>query len=161
MFEGQFTTHYQFKPGMQEKPYPYTSTNRDFRYQFESVSDNKIVRKVVRITRTDVQNVYNLALFDILFDGTLSDVSESRNKDLKTVLATVFRIVIDFYTQKPGAYLLFRGSDTRRHRLYRIVIAREINQISERFIIHGLKNDVLCPFRRNSDFDFYVIEQKL
>jgi len=146
---------------MQEKPYPYTSTNKDFRYEFESTSDSKTVRKVVRITQTEVLNVYNLALFDILEGGTLSDISESRNKDLKTILATVFHIVKDFYTQKPGAYLLFRGSDSRRHRLYSIVIAREFNQLSERFVIHGLKNDVLCPFAQNSHFDFYVIEQKL
>ncbi|ACT96133.1 DUF6934 family protein [Dyadobacter fermentans] len=146
---------------MQEKSYPYTSNNARFRYEFTSVIDNKIVRKVVRITQTSISNVYNLALFDILADGTLSDISESRNKDLRTVLATVFRIVMDFYTQKPGAFLLFRGSDARRHRLYSIVIAREFNQLSERFVIYGLKNDVLCPFTPNSHFDFYVIEQKL
>lgn len=146
---------------MQEESYPYSSTDRNFRYEFESVSDSKIVKKVVRITQTNVTNVYNLALFDILADGTLSDTSESRNKDLKTVLATVFRIVLDFYKQKPGAYLLFRGSDTRRHRLYSIVIARELKQLSERFVIHGLKNDELYPFEQNTHFDFYVIEQKL
>lgn len=146
---------------MQEKSYPYISTNRDFRYEFESVSTQKTVKKVVRITRTDVSNVFNLALFDILDDGTLSDISETRNSDLRTVLATVFHIVNDFYTQKPGSYLLFRGSDSRRHRLYSIAIAREFNQISERFVIHGLKNDTLYPYAQNCQFDFYVIEQKL
>jgi len=161
MFEEKFITHYLFKQGMHEKSYPYTSDNRYFRYQFESVSDNKIIRKVVRITRTDMPNVYNLALLDVLPDGTLSDISESRNRDLRTILATVFRIVIDFYTHKPSAFLLFRGSDSRRHRLYSIVIAREFNQLSDRFVIHGLKDDVLCPFVPNSHFDFYVIEQRL
>lgn len=145
---------------MQEKSYPYTSANWHFRYEFESVSDSNNIRKVVKITRTDVSNVYNLALFDILADGTLSDISESRNKDLRTVLATVFRIILDFYTQIPGAFLLFRGSDPRRHRLYSIVIAREFKQLSERFRIYGLQNNTLCPFVQNNQFDFYVIEQK-
>lgn len=145
---------------MQEESYPYTSNNRYFRYEFESVSDSKIVRKVVRITRTDVPNVFNLALLDILADGTLSDISESRNRDLRKILATVFRIIIDFYTHKPRAFLLFRGSDPRRHRLYSIVIAREFNLLSERFVIYGIKNDALWPFVQNSHFDFYLIEYR-
>ncbi|MCF0073268.1 hypothetical protein LZD49_22500 [Dyadobacter sp. CY261] len=145
---------------MKEKPYPYISTNSEFRFEFESISDIKTVKKVVRISRTEVLNVYNLALFDILEGGALSDISETRNSDLKTVLATVFHIIDDFYIQKPGSYLLFRGSDSRRHRLYRIVIAREFNQLSERFVIHGLKDDILYPFVQNSHYDFYVIQQK-
>jgi hypothetical protein len=78
---------------MDEPYYPYERPVTEIKYDFWSVSDEKQVRKRVIFTALDSPNIYNLALVDVLENGSMSDITETRNKDMKTVLATVIRII--------------------------------------------------------------------
>lgn len=144
---------------MNEKSYPFDRPRIDFRYEFDSISDEKQVRKIVHFTPTDLPNFYNLALLDVLPDGSTSDISETNNKDMKTVLATVVRITLDFFNQNPGTLAIFQGSDARRQRLYRIMIDRELELIQQQFSILGSNGDSIEPFERNHPYKFFIISK--
>ena len=120
---------------MEEQKYPFNLVQRELRYEFWSRSKEKSIKKIVIFTKVGYKedNFYNLALMDELADGELSDISESRNSDMKTILATVFAIADDFLTKNSDSVIVFKGSDARRHRLYRIALNREIDKISDFF----------------------------
>lgn len=145
---------------MNENTYPFTLAKSEFRYEFKSISSEKEVQKVVLITQTQTPQIFNLALVDILDDGTMSDVSVTNNDDLKTVLATVIKIIEDFLDKNKGCFVLFKGSDKRRQRLYRIVINREYSLIIQKFQLWGISNNDLVEFSKNQDMDFYLIGKK-
>ena len=91
---------------MEEVPYKYEQSITEIRYDFVSKSQDKNVAKRVSFTTSDYQNIYNLALLDVLESGEVSDISESRNRDMKTILATVIRITEEFLN-KISKVLLF------------------------------------------------------
>ncbi|MCF2488370.1 DUF6934 family protein [Dyadobacter sp. CY347] len=142
---------------MQEAFYPFTLQDREVRYEFISRSPEKEVTKVVLLTATDNVQVYNLALLDLLKDGSLCDIVETKNKDFKIVLATVFRIIIHFLEAKPSHYVVFSGSDPRRHRLYRMVLSRELAGISKTFRVLGISDGIFEEFRLNTNYRYYLI----
>lgn len=109
---------------MEEKKYPFKTITSELRYEFISISEEKEVKKVVIITKIDEPYFYTLALLDELENGELSDISESRNNDTPIILSTIFKIIDEFLNNSPQAVLLFKGSEERRHRLYRIIIGR-------------------------------------
>ncbi len=145
---------------MNEKPYPFSLTRTEFRYEFVSVSQNKAVQKVVLFTQTDSPLIFNLALLDLLENGKMSDVSVTNNDDLRTVLATVIKIIGDFLNKNQYRFVVFRGSDDRRQRLYRIVIGRELELLQESFQIWGVVDNELTIFELNKEMDFYLIGKK-
>ncbi len=67
--------------------------------------------------------MYNLALLDVLEGGHYSDLSETNNIDFQLVMATVIDILKDFLHEFPDKIVTFKGSDERRQRLCRIIIA--------------------------------------
>lgn len=142
---------------MQEQFYPFTLQDREFRYEFISKSPEKQVNKVVLLTLTDNHQVYNLALLDVLEDGSLCDLVETKNKDFKIVLATVFRVIIHFLEAKPSHYVVFSGSDSRRHRLYRIVLSKEQKEISKIFRVWGIVDGIYEEFCSDTDYQYYLI----
>ncbi|GLU51821.1 DUF6934 family protein [Dyadobacter frigoris] len=144
---------------MNEKPYPFTLSRTEYRYEFVSVSLEKEVRKIVLLSQTDAINIFNLALLDVLEDGETSDISETRNDDLKTVLATVIQIINTFLTTKPNCLIAFKGSDQRRQRLYRIVISRELSEIRKKFDVFGGIGNTIHLFESNKQFDYYLIQK--
>ena len=131
---------------MNEKSYPFKISTANIRYSFESVSEEKVIEKAVIFVETDYPNIYNLALVDVLEDRTESDITVSNNNDLETVMATVIKIIDDFLNKFPDKSVIFRGSDLRRTRLYRIIISREYESISEYFKILGLKDGSFHQF---------------
>ena len=146
---------------MEENPYPFYLKNLDARYEFSSISNEKIVHKAVTFTQIPVNDFYNLALLDILADGKESDMAVSDNQDLPTILATVIKIVEDFLNKFPEKIVTFKGSDNRRTRLYRIVISKEIDKIQEKFIVLGLlENGEYELFETNQNYRAFLIIKK-
>lgn len=146
---------------MEEKAYSFSLARTEFRYEFFSTSTEKVVKKVVLFTETSASMVYNLALLDELENGELSDVSETNNNDLVMVMATVIQIVEEFLKIKPEYFVIFKGSDERRQRLYRIIISRELLKIQKKFdIFGGIGEDSIVNFEPNKEYDFYIIRQK-
>ncbi|GAB3639902.1 DUF6934 family protein [Spirosoma arcticum] len=146
---------------MDESPSSFSAEPIEVRYDFNSVSDTKLVKKIVRLTETSLLDVFNLALLDLLDDGSESDLSVTDNNDLRTVLATVMRIIDNFLTKFPQKIVTVRGSDRRRTRLYRIVIGRELNAIRQRFMVFGeFQDGQLEPFKPNADYVRFLISLK-
>lgn len=146
---------------MQEKPYPFVLTRTEYRYEFESVSMNRTIKKIVLFTDIDGnKRFFNLALLDMLPNGQTSDMSESKNQDMTTILATVIKIAIDFLDKNQQAVVLFQGSEQRRQRLYRILVDRELIAIKEQFNIFGSIDNQVEPFKSNQEYDFFLITKK-
>jgi hypothetical protein len=101
--------------------------------------------------------VYNLALLDLLPNGEKSDITETRNKDIRIVLATIIHIINDFFDKNHLAIVLFKGSDERRQRLYRIVISQEFPKLSQQFRIFGSIGEIIEPFEANRSYDFFLV----
>lgn len=145
---------------MNDKPYPFSLTRAEFRYEFASISPEKEVSKVVLITQTETQRVFNLALLDVLENGDLSDISVTNNKDLRTVLATVIKIIEEFLTTRKNCFIVFRGSDERRQSLYKNVMSRELTAISRKFQVWGgIENDIE-QFLLDREYEYYLIKMK-
>lgn len=145
---------------MTEKPYPFYQTRTEYRYEFTSVSSLKEIPKVVLITQTETPKVFNVALLDILEDGNMSDVSVGNNDDLKTILATVIKIIEDFLNKNEGCFVVFRGSDERRQRLYRVVVSREFKEITNKFQVWGGTENEIVLFVPNTDYEYFLIEKR-
>jgi hypothetical protein len=144
---------------MQEKGYSFVQIRSEVRYEFVSVSAEKEVKKVVVFSPIENQRFYNLALLDTLPNGQLSDITETHNQDMITVLATVIKIVDDFLDANPQIVVLFKGSDERRQRLYRIIIGRELTLIQQKFRVFGGKDNIIEPFRENQPYQFFLISK--
>jgi hypothetical protein len=131
------------------------------RYEFWSRSVEKEIKKIVIFTKVGYEedNFYNLALMDELVDGELSDISESRNNDMKTILATVFGIANDFLSKNPDAVIAFKGSDGRRHRLYRIALNSEMEKLQDLFYVSGVIDGEEFSFDATLHYDYYLIEK--
>lgn len=142
---------------MNERPYEFSLVKKEFRYEFLSVSPIKEVQKVVLLTQTQYSSIYNLALLDTLENGTLSDMSVTDNNDLKTVLATVIKIINSFLNENLNSFVIFKGSDAKRHRLYRIIISRELVEIEKFFKVLAIKNNEIISFSSENEMDFYLI----
>ena len=146
---------------MEEVPYNYEQSITEIRYDFVSKSQDKDVAKRVSFTTSDYQNIYNLALLDVLESGEVSDISESRNRDMKTILATVIRITEEFLNKNQQSIVIFKGSDERRQRLYRLVISRDITEIQKKFTVFGtLLNQKPEKFKPNRPYVYFIITKK-
>jgi len=140
--------------------YPFTLPRTEVRYQFQSVSSQKITQKVVLFTETERPEVYNMALLDVLETGVLSDITITDNKDMRTVLATTMRITADFLGSNPGKIVTFTGSDDRRTRLYRILLSRELASIQQTFVVLGEVNHYIEIFQPNRPYSrFYTLKR--
>jgi hypothetical protein len=147
---------------MNEPAYPFSSEPIDIQYNFESVSEQKTVHKTVRFTETSLSSVFNLALLDVLADGQESDITVTNNDDLPTVLATVIQIIDHFLAKFPGTFVMFRGSDARRTRLYRLVINRELATLDQKFRVIGqLDTGQLENFQPDKNYKQFYISRKV
>ncbi|SDE98510.1 hypothetical protein SAMN04487996_108124 [Dyadobacter soli] len=145
---------------MGEGSYPFEISVDGLIYKFESISTKRTIVKTVSFERIGNSNVFNVALLGPLANGAFSDQVESRNGDLQTVLATVFQIICDFLNQFPDSIVSFRGSDTRRHRLYRIAISRELDNVTGKYEIYGTTaSQEVVVFTPNVDYEHYFIKK--
>ena len=77
---------------------------------------------------------------------------------MTTVLATVIRIIANFLGDNASKIVLFRGSDERRQRLYRLIISRDLIKIQKEFnIFGGMKKSKAEPFKPDKDYDYFII----
>ncbi|MFY7734415.1 MAG: DUF6934 family protein [Bacteroidia bacterium] len=124
---------------MKQQYYKYLRDEDCLWFEFESVSNQKTVRKIVVYTPfQDNPDVFNLALADALSDGSYSDKTVTNNEDMEKVMATVIRTMLRFFEKYPTKMVSVEGSTAERTRLYRIIISRELSEIEKIFTIYGL-----------------------
>ena len=130
---------------------------------FDFVSDgrNGSIPKRVAFTKTEWNNVYNLAFGDIDDDNDIDDYSVSNNGDRNKILATVASIV-EAYTKKyPDRWIIFRGSTTERTRLYRMAVGLYLEELSTKFEIYAFVNENVVPFVKNLKINAFLIKRKI
>jgi len=93
-------------------------------------------------------------------DGSLADDVTTNNRDLNQVLATVIQTMLAFSDQYPDKLIYFQGSDDRRTRLYRILIARELDEAQRLFNIYGKLNDEQYePFIKGQQYVGFLFQR--
>jgi hypothetical protein len=146
---------------MNEPSYPLQASSDGLEFDFESVSEEKIIRKRLRFSAfSEAPWIYNLALFDVLPDGLIDDLSISDNRDLRTVLATVVEGLRKFFAAHPDKTVFFTGSTHSRTRLYRIAIAQNAVKAEPYFEIYGLVGNRPERFQSNRPYDGFLINWK-
>ena len=126
---------------MNQPSYAFDQDEAALRFDFESVSDQRVIHKRIEYSVTTVPDLYNLALGDVLPNGVLDDTMRSNNDDRDKVMATVVQTLLVFLRQYPDRYVIFSGSTESRTRLYRVIISRELDNALELFDIYGVIPD--------------------
>ena len=146
---------------MNEPSYPFSRVEDRFVFEFDSISDTKIVKKLVEFRLIDANMaLYNLALVDIMSDGTASDLSVSNNQDMPKVLATVFRALLYFFDKNPQSKVLIQGSTKSRTRLYQMAIVKYLLEIEHKFSIWGFIEEDFENFVKGKNYEGFIIGQK-
>jgi hypothetical protein len=147
---------------MEEPSYKFNRIDDKLTFEFDSVSSTKTVKKLIEFSLIDKDYLlYNLALVDILHDGTSSDLTKSNNQDMSMVLSTVFQSVVYFFDRNPKARILIQGSTKSRTRLYQMAIAKYIEEIEQKFNISGYKDIKGEVFKKGENYDSFVVSLKL
>jgi hypothetical protein len=118
---------------------PYTvNVASATRYEFNSVGPKGTILKGVEITPLERRNIYNFGFGDVLPDGTIDDISETNNKDIIKVFATIIEIMQEYLRSNPPAILFFQGSTDQRTKVYQYVLQRYHEHFSGRFTITAI-----------------------
>lgn len=109
-------------------------------------------------------NVFNLG-FGVWDEERkiVDDKIETRNDDMKRILATVADKAIEFLKQEPAAALYAEGSTTARTRLYQREIAKILEAVPSELVIHGLirRDDIgFVKFQVGINFDAFLLSLK-
>ena len=145
-----------------DKPiYEFYGPIIEYRYAFLSISTEKQVIKVVRFSETEIEDTYNLVLLDIMPDGSESnDKTETKNKDMETVLATVIAIITSFLHENPTWFIHIEGSDIKRKRVYQILINREYTNLTTDYVIFGGNGDEREIFEKGKNYQYFIITKR-
>lgn len=143
---------------MNEENYDFSKVEEKLRFEFESVSEQLVVRKVIEYQLiNEGLELYNLAFVDILEDDSLSDLSVTNNRDMPKVLATVYRSMLIFFERKPTARIYIKGSTPSRTRLYQIAISKYLEEFQEKFRILGFLGTDVLPFEKGTNYDSFIV----
>jgi hypothetical protein len=146
-----------------EKPtYNVKSSDDGLKYFFESINDDKIIKKVVAYLPTaESPNLYQLIFGDLLPNGEIDVFSNSNNQDMRLVLTTVVGTLAEFFEKYPRKTVAFTGSTNSRTRLYRAAITKFIQTTELYYQVLGiLEDDSIENFNPNHQYYAYLIKQK-
>ena len=141
--------------------YDFESSPDALRFEFDSISTQKQISKVVEYTQLPQNpNVYNLSFGDKKEDGTIDDLIVSNNKDMELVLATVIQTMFKFFEARPNKTLIFLGSTESRTRLYQMVIVKHLEEAEKIFQLRGITNGEIQNFVTGINYDAFLINLK-
>jgi hypothetical protein len=103
---------------------------------------------------------FQMALVDILENGSFDDSTVSDNGDKNKVLSTVFQILSYFLSLYSDSTVLFAGSSPSRTRLYQITISIEFEKATQIFNTSGFYGDSFEPFIKNKSYEAFAISKK-
>jgi hypothetical protein len=131
-----------------------------FTYEFTSVGKKGAIRKMVQYTEINMHNTYNLAFGDKNELGEIDDLAVSDNGDGQKVLATVVSTLYALTNQNPDFLIFATGSTAVRNRLYRIGIAKNIDEVREDFHIFGFLDEEWEEFELNKPYSAFFVKRK-
>jgi len=142
--------------------YPLASSDRLMTFEFISEGPKGLIHKLVRYQLTNLKDVYNLAFGDKDYStGNIDDTIISNNGDSEKVLATVAATVYAFTDKYPAAWIYATGSTKSRTRLYRMGITKFLSEVAEDFEVLGERNEEWETFRKNIEYDGFLLRRKI
>ena len=131
-------------------------------YKFVSIGPRGEIPKVVvfELMLAD-ENIYNVALLDVLSDGA-SDINVSNSGDMRVILATVMRILTDYVVAFPERKIFLIGSDEegKRMSVYHRAIREYYSVLQEIFVIEGFINErVKEPFNPLNSYQAFLVKK--
>ena len=145
---------------MKQPYYKFEADENRLFFAFESENQGHVVQKLVEYVPIG-GNVYNLAFGDADENGEINDLSVTNNKDMERVLATIIQTTLVFFETYPSKVLFFSGSTAARTRLYQIVIKREYQLLSERFVIEGIKDSKREQIQETKNYEAFLVKLKI
>ncbi|MGL4599545.1 MAG: DUF6934 family protein [Bacteroidia bacterium] len=130
-------------------------------YTFTSEGPQGKKKKIIQFSEMTEPGVYNLAFGD--WDPILKQLDDrvvSNNGDREKVLATVVAAVYLFTNLNPDCTLIFAGSTPARTRLYRMGIAKHVEQAIRDFEIFGFAGNTWAKFEINVDYKCFLIRRR-
>jgi hypothetical protein len=146
--------------GMKYERYRVAEGDSPYVYIFFSEGPQGIIPKGVSYTPIG-KGFFNLGFGDLHEDlMDLDDASRSNNGDRDKVLATVAFTVVSFTEKFPDARIFIEGSTTARTRLYQMGISANLREIMKDFEIKGFTNGDWEAFRRNKNYEAFLVSRK-
>ena len=146
---------------MKFSKYPLASSDKLMTFEFISEGQKGLINKLVRYQPTNLKDIYNLAFGDK--DHTTGEIDDSvisNNGDSEKVLATVVATVYAFSDKYPDAWIYATGSTKSRTRLYRMGITKFLSEVEEDFEVLGEQNDTWETFKKNIEYDGFLVRRK-
>ncbi len=138
-------------------------------FHFISNGPNGMIRKVIVFEPLEDSylplgnNLYNIALLDVLPDGTLSDKNLSNNNDLSKILITTVQILAGYTTIFPDRAIFIQGSDEagQRTSLYHRAIKNNFTVFEHDFDIEGIvSSSVKEKFNPAKKYIAFLVRRK-
>ena len=122
-------------------------------------------RKVVKFSRTEYFNAYNMALGTISENGKV-DYSEITNSgDLLHLFSTIAYCAKIFFEKNADKNIFFTGDTEQKTKVYQEILRRHFQEFSEKFHIFGILeneyNITLEPFAADHKYSGFLIKNKL
>ena len=147
-----------------EKPnYKITSSEDGLWNEFESISEDKIVKKAVGYYLFTENNIdyAELSFGDITKNGNIDLKVVTDNKDFTFVIGTVIITLYRFFELYPNKIVVFTGSSSSRNRLYRAIIGKLFDEGKIYFDILGITFEGETEtFEKNKDYLAFQISVK-
>ena len=141
--------------------YDYEFSPDGLRFEFDSISDRKTIRKIIQYTPLPMNpSIYNLGFGDLKENGTIDDLVVSNNNDMEMVLATIVQTMLTFFELMPEKTVIILGSTQSRTRLYQIVIAKFMAEAEPVLKIRGIWNGEIEAFVAHKQYDAFLINLK-
>ncbi len=148
-----------------EKPiYAIEKSSKGLWYEFESVSNDRTIKKVVCYYPFKANpDLFELSFGDLEDDGTINVFAVSNNRDMALILNTVIGTLDLFFELYPQKSVLFTGSSESRNRLYRAAISKALqSSYSQKYQVLGIGYDDQPEFfEENKNYFAFQISLKL
>ena len=130
-------------------------------FEFVSVGPKGRIVKLVQFTPTNYKDLYNLGFGDKNIEtGEINDTVISNNGDSRKVLATVVATLYAFMERHKDAMIYATGSTKSRTRPYRMGIAKYIDEVIDDFEIYGEILDGWELFKKDKEYEAFLVKQK-
>jgi hypothetical protein len=130
-------------------------------FEFISEGTKGKIPKLIKFSETSLKGFYNLAFGDKdTQTGEIDDIVVSNNGDSVQVLATVVSAVYAFTNVEKEAWIYATGSTKARTRLYRMGITKYFDEITQDFVIFGLKNNQWQEFEKQTEYTAFAVQRK-
>jgi hypothetical protein len=142
----------------------YESTSNKSQTTFHFISEGRKGRILKKIRYTKVKGykkLYNLAFGDVKNkSGGIDDRVVTDNQDREKIIATVACTVILFLNHHPKSFVVFRGTNAVRNRLYQMAINKYLDELSETFDIKGAFDKKWQSYEKNVNYSAFLISLK-